>query len=86
MYQNDFKITADGFGIHTFELTGNITSYEFRHIPYRAGNKKFYFNGRRSVCVHPEKRGIRIFLNNPEGNIYNIKIIIDNPTKPCHFG
>lgn len=76
MYQNDFKITADGFGIHTFELTENITSYEFRHIPYRAGNKKFYFNGGKSVCVHPEKQGIRIFLNNPDENVYNIKIIV----------
>ncbi|MGN0608533.1 MAG: hypothetical protein ACI4J6_04970 [Oscillospiraceae bacterium] len=76
MYQNDYTITADGFGIHTFELTGNITSYEFRHIPYRAGNKKFYFNGGKSVCVYPKKQGIRIFLNNPEEDVYSIKIIV----------
>lgn len=76
MYQNDYKITADGFGIHTFELTSTISSSAFRHIPYRAGNKKFYCNDGNSICIHPEKRGIRIWLNNPKEDVYNIKIIV----------
>ncbi|MGN1304118.1 MAG: hypothetical protein ACI4YB_03690 [Oscillospiraceae bacterium] len=76
MYQNDFKITADGFGIHTFELTGSIRRDEYESISYKAGRKKFYCNDGNSVCIHPQIQGIRMWLNHPAENVYTIKIIV----------
>lgn len=76
MYQNSYKITDDGFGIHTFELTiPSITRDEFERLSDKA-DKKYYSNNGNNVCLYPERRGIRIYLNHTDLNFYNIKVIV----------
>lgn len=76
MYQNNYKITDDGFGIHTFELTiPSITRKEFERISNNA-EKKYACNNGNNICIYPRQRGIRIFLNHTDLNFYNIKVIV----------
>lgn len=76
MYKNESKITEDGFGIHTFELTiPSITKDEFERIANSA-DKSFSRNDGNNICIYPDRRGIRIWLNHTENNFYNIKVIV----------
>lgn len=76
MYKNESKITEDGFGAHTFELTiPSITKEEFERIAMTAENT-YISNDGNSICIYPERHGIRFFLNHTENNFYNIKAIV----------
>ena len=77
MYKNESKITEDGFGVHTFELTiPSITKDEFERI-VNSADKSFSCNDGNSIFIYPERRGIRFFLNHTENNFYNIKVLLD---------
>lgn len=76
MYKNESKITADGFGVHTFELTiPSITKYEFERI-VNCADKAYSCNDGNSIFIYPERHGIRFYLNHTENNFYNIKAIV----------
>ena len=76
MYQNNYKITDDGFGVHTFELTiPSITRKEFERISNNA-EKKYACNNGNRICIYSRQKGIRIYLNHTDLNFYNIKVIV----------
>ena len=76
MYKNESKITEDGFGVHTFELTiPSITKDEFERI-VNCADKAFSCNDGNSIFIYPERHGIRFFLNHTENNFYNVKVIV----------
>lgn len=76
MYQNNYKITEDGFGVHTFELTiKSITRAEFDRIAAIPA-QKYYKDYGKKIYIYPEQRGIRVSLNHTEDNIYNIQVVV----------
>lgn len=76
MYYNNYEITDDEFGVHTFELTiPCITKDEFERIGMNAENS-FIKNDRNSICIYPKRRGVKILLNHTDNNFYNIKVIV----------
>lgn len=76
MSNTNYQITDDGFGIHTFELTkSGISRAEFDRI-VSGDVKKYYNNKTGSMYVYPMRKGVRIFLNCVNPNLYNIRVIV----------
>lgn len=76
MYQNNYRITDDGFGVHTFELTiPSITREEFERLSDKA-EKRYSCNHGNNICIYPRQHGVRIYLNHTDLNFYNIKVIV----------
>lgn len=76
MKNRKFKITNDGFGIHTFELTrSGISRDEFERITNKAKNS-YFSKDRRNVCIYPSRKGVRILINYVDSKMYNVKVIV----------
>lgn len=71
-----YKITNDGFGVHTFALTKKgISSDEYERI-VKGAKSKYFIDDKGSVFIYPSRRGVRIFINCVNPNLYNIKVIV----------
>lgn len=76
MKKSKYQITDDGFGIHTFELTKlGVSSDEINRI---VANAKSKYTNRKTgnIWIYPSRKGVRIYLNRVNPNLYNIKVIV----------
>ena len=76
---NEYKITEDGFGIHTFELSiPHLRKDELDTIMERITNdplNKIYEEKHKSFCVHTQYPCLRIYLNHKKHMRY-IRVIV----------
>ena len=67
IYMQEYKITEDGFGIHTFELSiPHLRKDEMDDIIERIDNEplnRIYNAKQKSLCVHTKYPCLRIYLN-----------------------
>ena len=84
MQHQNFSITKDGFGIHTFELNMPcITNKRLRKImKHIAKNNINHFNipNSRNLVIYPSQEGMRVHLICAPNGINEIKVIV-SPAK-----
>lgn len=78
MEYNAYRITNDGFGIHTFELTiPYLSKMEFNNIIQRLQNNRIYckvYQEASNYCLYYP--GIKIYLNHPKKRQYYARVVV----------
>ena len=79
MKHQNYSITEDGFGIHTFQLTlPSIDNESSRKIMEHIERNciSYYRKDNGDIVIYPPRKGMRIYINRTRNGIGGIRVVV----------